>query len=189
MKRIFGVFPTTTGAAWLHLRAALFFRVRFFKERFKLEEEKVLWPRNEGDYNGPNDPDSLMEDLRAAALKKHRRHNANIHRNSGREIGLVSKRGTNKLRYVPTDNFLKTLLLCNVPGRMALNHFLTRLSDRYGLILGEREAERILPREDFDKKAFQANSRCLEQRLASLGLLRRLSDGCAYIINPHRTGK
>ncbi len=42
------------------------------------------------------------------------------------------------------------------------------------------------PRKDeFDKKAFQANSRRLEQRLGSLGLLRRLSDGCAYVVNPY----
>jgi hypothetical protein len=152
-------------------------------------EEKVLWPRNESDYDGPNDPDRLIEDLRDAALKRHRRHIANVHRNYGRAIGLVSKRGTNKLRYAPTDNLLKSLLLSNVPDRIELNHFLARLAERYGLIFGDREAERILPREDFDKKAFQANSRRLEQRLASLGLLRRLSDGCAYIINPHRTGK
>ena len=43
----------------------------------------------------------------------------------------------------------------------------------------------ILASNDFDKKAFQANSQRLEQRLFSLGLLRRLSDGCAYIINPY----
>jgi hypothetical protein len=43
----------------------------------------------------------------------------------------------------------------------------------------------VLSKDEFDKKAFQANSRRLEQRLGSLGLLRRLSDGCAYVINPY----
>ena len=53
------------------------------------------------------------------------------------------------------------------------------------LVFGEKEAERVLPNDEFDKKAFQGNSRRLEQRLGSLGLLKRLSDGCAYVINPY----
>jgi hypothetical protein len=44
----------------------------------------------------------------------------------------------------------------------------------------------VLPADEFDRKAFQANARRLEQRLASLGLLRRLSDACAYVENPYR---
>ncbi len=158
-----------------------------FMKCWTISEGRVLWPRKDGDYDGPNEPDRLIRELRAAALKRHRQHVANIHRNYGREIGLVSKRGTVKLRYAPTDNLLKTLLFANVPKRMELNHFLNHLADRYGLIFGDREAEQVLAGDDFDKKAFQANSRRLEQRLMSLGLLRRLSDGCAYIINPYYT--
>jgi len=110
---------------------------------------------------------------------------ANIHRNYGREIGLVSKRGTVKLRYAPNDSLLKTLLFANVNKRMELNDFLAKLQSRYGIVFGDREAEHVLPRGDFDKKAFRANSRRLEQRLASLGILKRLSDACAYVINPY----
>jgi hypothetical protein len=68
---------------------------------------------------------------------------------------------------------------------MELGEFLARLYERYGLVIGEREAERVLPPEDFDKKAFQSHARRLEERLGSLGLLRRLSDACAYVINPY----
>ncbi len=68
---------------------------------------------------------------------------------------------------------------------MELNEFLSRLHERYGLIFGDREAERVLDKDDFDKKAFQANAKRLEQRLVSLGMLRRLSDGCAYVENPY----
>ena len=42
---------------------------------------------------------------------------------------------------------------------------------------------------DFEKKAFQTNSHRLEQRLASLGMLRRLSDACAYVQNPLARGQ
>lgn len=144
--------------------------------------EKARWGE---DYEGPPDAEQLLGALRQAAIKRHRQHVANIHRNYGREIGLVSRRGTIKLRYAPTDALLKTLLFANVEKRVELNQLLQQLHRRYGIVFGDREAEQVLAKDEFDKKAFQANARRLEQRLGSLGLLRRLSDGCAYVVNPH----
>ena len=43
-----------------------------------------------------------------------------------------------------------------------------------------------LSTDEFDKRAFQANSERLEVRLKTLGMLRRLSDACAYVENPLR---
>ena len=63
--------------------------------------------------------------------------------------------------------------------------FLRILFDRYGIVIGEREAEFVMEDNDFDKKAFQANANRLEQRLSSLGIVKRLSDACAYVINPY----
>jgi hypothetical protein len=137
------------------------------------------------DYEGPSDPEHLMSALRQAAMKRHRQHVANIHRNYGREIGLVSKRGTVKLRYAPTDALLKTLLFANIEKRTELHQFLERLHTRYGIVFSDKQAEQVLPKGEFEKKAFQANSRRLEQRLGSLGVLKRLSDGCAYVVNPY----
>lgn len=153
-----------------------------FEKCRNILREKAHWG---DDYEGPNDPNELIASLRQAAMKRHRQHVANIHRNYGREIGLVSRRGTVKLRYAPTDALLKTLLFANVEKRIELHQFLEKLHRRYGLVFGDKEAEQVLSKDEFDKKAFQANSRRLEQRLGSLGLLRRLSDGCAYIINPY----
>jgi hypothetical protein len=163
--------------AW---QAALSDPVPFDRCREILQEE-ACW----GDeYSGANDPGEMLGELRSVALRGHRQHAGNVHRTYGREAGLVSKRGTNKLRYAPTDAFLKTILFANVPRRMEFGEFLTVMFERYGLVFGEREAERVLSKDDHDKKAFQSNARRLEQRLASLGLLRRLSDGCAYVENP-----
>ena len=153
-----------------------------FERCRKILVDRVLWG---DDYEGPSDPQQLIAALRQAAIKRHRQHVANVHRNYGRDVGLVSKRGTVKLRYAPTDSLLKTLLFANVERRMELNRFLAKLFDRYGLVFGEKEAEQVLIKGEFDKKPFQSNSRRLEQRLASLGLLKRLSDGCAYVINPY----
>lgn len=152
-------------------------------------EEKVRWPRNDEDYEGCSEPDSLLTELRRAAINRHRQHVANVHRNYGRDIGLVSKRGTNRLRYAPTDSLLKALVLANVSTRLEYKEFLQRVFQRYGFVFGEREAELVLAKEDFEKKAFQANSLRLEQRLSSLGMLRRLSDACAYVQNPLARGQ
>jgi hypothetical protein len=149
----------------------------------------VRWPETEDDYVGASNPDDLISEFRTAAKRRHQQHVANIHRNYGRDAGLVSKRGTVKLRYAPNDDFLKALIYANVNKRMELNLFLGLLWQRYGLIFGDREAEPVLDKGEFDKKAFQANARRLEQRLASLGLLKRLSDGCAYVLNPYSRTK
>ena len=148
-------------------------------------EQLVWWPKNSDDYSGPTDPESLISELRATALKRHQQHVANVHRNYGRGVGLISKRGTNKLRYAPNDSLLKTLVFANVSTRMEFHEFLSVLYKRYGFIFGDREAEQVLPKDDLDKKAFQANARRLEQRLDTLGMLHRLSDACAYVENPY----
>lgn len=150
--------------------------------------QKVRWPqtneKGECDYEGPAEPEELLAEFRRVALSRHRQHVANVHRSYGREIGLVSRRGTNKFRYAPTDALLKSLILANVDRRIEFREFLARIFDRYGLVFGKREAELTLGKEDREQKAFQANADRLEQRLASLGMLRRLSDACAYVLNP-----
>ena len=125
---------------------------------------------------GPSDPEQLLIAFNQAAMKRHRQHVANIHRNYGRDIGLVSKRGTVKLRYAPNDSLLKTLLFANVEKRIELHRFPGKAVSALWHLFGDKEAERVLPKGDFDKKAFRANSRRLEQRLGSLGVLKRLSD-------------
>jgi hypothetical protein len=155
----------------------------FTRCRNILAEE--VWWGSKKEYEGERSPAKLLRSLREFALVRHRRVVANVHRIYGREIGLVSRRGTNRFRYAPSDGLLKTLLLANVQKRMELREFLQVLFQRYGLVFGPEEAKQVLSGADFDQGAFSANSARLEQRLISLGLLRRLSDGCAYVINPY----
>jgi hypothetical protein len=143
------------------------------------------WPRDPDDYDGAHDPDALIRTLKIRAMGRHRQSFGNVHRTYGRAVGLISKRGTNKLRYAPNDALLKALILANVKDRLEFKLFLERLYDRYGIVLGEREAKRTMADDDFDIKAFQSNAGRLEQRLSSLGMLKRLSDACAYVLNPY----
>ncbi|MES2885641.1 MAG: hypothetical protein V4709_12600 [Pseudomonadota bacterium] len=132
-----------------------------------------------------SDPDELLRMFRSAARTRHQRHFGQVHRTFGRGVGLVSRRGTNRFRYAPTDHFLKFLVLATVDKRVEFGEFLEKLYRRYGLIFGEREAHAAKPGEAIDKKPFQQNALRLEQRLSSLGLLKRLSDACAYVENPY----
>ena len=59
----------------------------------------------------------------------------------GREVGLVSKRGTNRLRYAPTDSLLKALVLATVPRRAEYKDFLASLFSRYGLVFARTSQE------------------------------------------------
>ncbi|MGR6913607.1 hypothetical protein ACU635_05080 [[Actinomadura] parvosata] len=144
--------------------------------------EAISWD----DSKNSSDPDAVLANLKIEALKGHQRHAAQVHRTYGREIGLVSRRGTNRFRYAPTDQLIKTLLFATVTHRMEFGEFLHKLFEKYQLVIGAREAEQVLPADEFDSSAFQDNARRLEQRLVSLGLLRRLSDACAYVENPYR---
>ena len=154
-------------------------------------QDKIWWPPPQSNasnsYDGPLNPNDLLKQLREFSRKGHRQHVANVHRTYGSAIGLISRRGTNRLRYAPNDIFLKTLVVANVEKRekrKEFNQFLADLYDRYGLVFGEQEASKALSVERFDRKAFQANTERLERRLSSMGMLRRLSDACAYVTNP-----
>jgi len=149
-------------------------------------KKRVWWPDSRKDYEGASNPDNLLATLRSEAEKRHKIHVAHVHQRYGSSIGLISKRSTKWLRYAPTDNLLKTLILANVQQRMEFGEFLAHLYRRYGFVFGDREAKAVLPTTGYDKEAFQKNSRRLEQRLNSLGMLRRLSDACAYVENPYR---
>ena len=157
-------------------------------------QQKVLWPPQnpdgDEDYGGPRTPDGLLdstEGLRTAALRRHMQHVGNVHAVYTREIGLASRRGTRRYRYAPNDHILRSLIFANVPRRMEFQQFLDVLHERYGFIIGHRQAATYIEQGQADQKTFEDNALRLEMRLASLGLLRRLSDACAYVHNPYVT--
>ncbi len=149
-------------------------RRRVLEDLFRWSDEKQV-----------NDPDDLLKQFRLEAKERHRRHFGQVHRSYGRGVGLVSRRGTNRFRYAPTDHFLRCLVFASVSKRVEFGELLAHLYERYGLVFGEREAEDAKSEQGIDKKPFQHNALRLEHRLSSLGLLKRLSDACAYVENPY----
>lgn len=129
-------------------------------------------------------PEALEAHLQQAADTKHDENWSQVHSAYGRYVGLVSRRGTNRNRYAPTDTLLKLLVITRVRKRAEFGKFLADLYQHYGLVFGPVEAAASLPATSFDESTFSRNRERLEGRLSSMGLLKRLSDGCAYVLNP-----
>lgn len=136
------------------------------------------------------EPAILLDMLKDAALQRHAQHNAKIHANWARSLGLASRRNTRTVRYAPTDSLLKSLVYTVVDGRMELHKFLEELYSRYGFVIGyaQADAASLIGSDKGDIQAFRENTQRLEMRLVSLGLLKRLSDACAYVQNPFIIG-
>jgi len=149
--------------------------------------ERFSWKPEDGLPGG--DPETVFATLRAYAGKRHGEHVGKVHAEWCRQIGLsVSRRGAGSW-YAPDDALLKALVMTTVDqGREEYHRFLAKLYERYRIIVGVAEAERAFGSLPTDEKAFTQNTQRLEQRLRTLGLLRRLSDDCAYVENPFRSG-
>ncbi len=128
--------------------------------------------------------ESLIDALLDKASRRHSQHLAKLHGVWTREIGLMSRRASRRNRYAPNDQLLKSLVICRVKGRMEFGDFLTDLRNQYGLIVGDQQGQRLIDQGLVDQLDLSNNARRLEERLASLGLLNRLSDSCAYVENP-----
>jgi hypothetical protein len=98
--------------------------------------------------------------------------------------GLVSKRGTNRYRYAPTDELLRALVLANVRTPMEESAFLRHLHSRYRMVVGPKEAKAELLTYQFDETDFKRNRDRFAQHLIGMGLAQRMSDSCTYIMNP-----
>ena len=151
----------------------------------KYLEERYEWEPDDGRPSG--DPETIFNALRGYAENRHQQHVAKVHMEWARQIGLaVSRKGAGTW-YSPDDSLLKALVMCTVDeGREEYHRFLRNLYDRFNIVIGPSEAERAFSTLPTDQNAFMQNTQRLEQRLRTLGLLRRLSDDCAYVENPFR---
>lgn len=143
------------------------------------------WPDDEELADGGYvKPEELVSGLVARATTRHRQHVAKVHGVWTRAIGLSSRRSSRRIRYAPTDRLLKSLVVACVDERMELRLFLEKLFERYGIVIGEAQGRPWVDSGAADQVSFADNQKRLEERLSSLGLLRRLSDSCAYVENP-----
>lgn len=146
---------------------------------------RFCWNLDEHSTPG-NCPEEFFREFLNDAKLEFKNKSGEIHRGLGKECGLVSRRGTRSLRYAPTDDFLRMLVVTCVRGRVELNEFLAELFARYRLVIGHKEALRSPEIQDSHKSEnpFRKNTDRLIRRMESMGLARRMSDGCTYVENP-----
>lgn len=150
---------------------------RIMAERFQYEEDdEVEIAQKSGE--------ELIEMLLEKALTRHDQHVGNIHNTWSRAIGLSSRRLSRRVRYAPNDRLLKALVVTVVDERMEFGEFLAEVHRRYGLVFGHIEGANFIQTNKVDQEALMDNATYLETRLYGLGLVRRLSDSCAFVENP-----
>ena len=103
----------------------------------------------------------------------------------GASAELITSEKTRKHRYAPSDRLLKALVLATVVSpKEELAPVLRRWFDRYRIAIGTEEAPAVCA-SLYDEGDFDRNHERLVRRLAGMGLARRMSDDCTYVINPY----
>ena len=102
----------------------------------------------------------------------------------GAGAGLIDRRGTNRMRYAPTDKLLRALVLATVQHPVEEDDLLASWWERYGIVIGPEQLS-VLPEVFNDASDFEKNRRRFSNRLAGLGLSNRMSDSCTYVRNPY----
>lgn len=161
----------------------------YIENVLQIIKEEIYYKQDQDIDINAISPDKLLEEICEECINRHKKHIGKFHNSWMKEIGMASSRGSRRTRYAPTDSLLKTLVLCCVPQRREFQDFLEVIYQKYGIIIGEKQAISIISNAEADQEDFAHNSERLEQRLASLGLLKRLSDACAYIVNPYTVEK
>jgi hypothetical protein len=131
-----------------------------------------------------SDPRKMIELFYGFARKLYRAGTADGLTGLATGCGLVSKRGTNRYRYAPTDDLLRALVLANVTAPVEESAFLRHLYARYRISIGPAEAKGEVLSYQFDETDFKKNRDRFGQHLVGMGLAQRKSDACTYVINP-----
>ena len=103
----------------------------------------------------------------------------------GRKAGMIMARQKAGTWYSPNESFLEALVLANVTKPQQFGTFLSRLYERYGIVIGDEQAKLAFPNSHMSLEPFKANQVRLEDRLAVLGYIDRKSDDCAFVRNPY----
>lgn len=103
----------------------------------------------------------------------------------GRTAGLITKQGTNRLRYCPSDPLIRALVLVNVQERMEEAKLLDLLYERYRIVISKEHAAKAVEEQFIEASHYEKNKDRFTQRLIALGLGTRKSDACTYVQNPY----
>lgn len=164
----------------------------YFKKTVHINDKDTLLKLLDDELNYVNDDNQYATDINLEELQRDAWKNIHakakndllpIHRVLFKDAGLASAKKTNGYRYLANDEWLKTLVIVNVSGRMPFHDFIDILYKKYGLIISNRHSTLLM--EIYSDNDFKKNEARLFERLRALGLLESKSDGYAYVLNRH----
>ena len=126
--------------------------------------------------------EKIPEAVREEAIGDHEMHLGRVVGFYAEQIGMAASRRGSGRWYAASDALLEALVLANVTVPMEFEMFLDRLWQRYRVVVGIDAAKTAFSTSNYTHH--KANQRLLEERLRILGLAKRLSDDCAFVINP-----
>jgi hypothetical protein len=150
----------------------------------ELFESDFAFKMKDEDNTNKLTAEDMIGRFKERASNRHQKHLEKVHGVWGSAIGLTSKRNNRNIHYAANDMLLKTVVFATVSDRMEFQEFLQVLYTKYGFIIGAKQALAHFDAKKAEQDDFTMNEKRLEDRLASLGLLKRLSDACAYVENP-----
>ena len=145
------------------------------------------------DYNVDNKSyDGLSHDevLKSFINKAQRRNHNNAHRyilSLSKQIGLCTSRGSLGTWFAMDDLMIIALVMAEVVDTVELGEFLAKIYNTYNLVIGPTEARKAYSKIPISNKCFEENLTAMEKRMTKLALTKRLSDDCAFVINPFRS--
>ncbi len=140
--------------------------------------------KNSSRYSREDDAKTMLKEICELTLANHEQHLVRVPGVFADAIGLATARRGFGRAYGASDALLEALVLSQVTAPMSFDQFLARLYERYHIVIGYTEALQAFSTPNAPQEQFKINQRRLEERLRSLGLLRRLSDDCAFVFNP-----
>lgn len=144
---------------------------------FKGGEHKNLTPINQ------------LKEFTQKALERNKNNPHKYLLPMAKGIGLATSRPGVGTWFCMDDAMLSALVFANVSKTLELRDFIAVLYQRYGLVIGAEEARNAFTRLPVSIQSFESNLTALEKRMTNLGLTERLSDDCAFVINPYREEK
>lgn len=111
-----------------------------------------------------------------------------VHNRLGRAVGLIAPRRGSRPRFALGDTLLKTLVVANLrPGEtISFGALLSRLHDRYGIVVGPGEARDagLIERLRINEEYYARNRDALLARMKRAGLVAQYSDATALVRRP-----
>jgi hypothetical protein len=155
----------------------------------RMAVENALRMSFKGDSGLIKTPEEWREAALFAIGKRQNNDPETILRPLGRAAGFVTSRPRVGSWFGASDRMLEALVLANVSSPVTIEDFAERLHERYGFVIGPIEAKQRLSGMNINAASFRKNMKLFEERLAALGMAKRLSDDCAFVSNPYAHGE